>query len=188
MVRQATAADTETICEALARAFHDDPVASFCLPSERRRPRQLARFYEGRLGTLLSDELVFCDDEGHGAALWAAPDRWHVPMRELLANPAYNRHTPFALWGFNRLDRVHPRRPHFYLSILGVAPEAQGRGLGSQLLRPMLDRCDHEGVGAYLESSKERNVPFYERHGFRVTETVRFPRGPLMWAMWREAR
>lgn len=188
MIRQATAADTEAICAALARAFHDDPVAAFCLPSERRRPKQLRRFYAGRLRTLLPDELVVCDDERRGAALWAAPDRWHVPMRELLGNPSYNRRTPQALWGFARLDRIHPRRPHFYLSVLGVSPEAQGTGLGSQLLRPMLDRCDREGVGAYLESSKERNVPFYERHGFRVAQEVSFPRGPRMWAMWRDPR
>ena len=55
-------------------------------------------------------------------------------------------------------------------AILGVEPDAQGQGLGSQVLRPMLDRCDSEGVPAYLESSKATNVPFYERHGFRNIE------------------
>ena len=52
----------------------------------------------------------------------------------------------------------------------------------------MLERCDREGVGAYLESSKERNVAFYGRHGFRVTGETRFPRGPRLWLMWRDPR
>jgi hypothetical protein len=52
----------------------------------------------------------------------------------------------------------------------------------------VLEECDRDGVGAYLESSKERNVDYYARFGFRVTEEVRLPRGPRMWLMWRDAR
>jgi hypothetical protein len=30
-------------------------------------------------------------------------------------------------------------------------------------------------------------VPFYERHGFRVTGEVSIPRGgPTLWLMWRD--
>jgi ribosomal protein S18 acetylase RimI-like enzyme len=75
--------------------------------------------------------------------------------------------------------------PHCYLAILGVDPEAQRRGLGSRLLRPVLARCDRERVPAYLESSKEANIAFYERHGFAVTDEVALPRGPRLWLMWR---
>jgi len=47
---------------------------------------------------------------------------------------------------------------------------------------------DAEGLPAYLESSKESNVPFYERHGFAVTETFDLPDGPRLWLMWRDPR
>jgi hypothetical protein len=54
-------------------------------------------------------------------------------------------------------------------------------------MRPVLERCDGEGVPAYLESSKERNVPLYERNGFRVTEEMVVPNGgPKIWLMWRD--
>jgi hypothetical protein len=46
--------------------------------------------------------------------------------------------------------------------------------------------CEHERV--YLESSKERNIPFYERHGFHVTAEIQVPAGPVVWAMWRDPR
>ena len=42
-------------------------------------------------------------------------------------------------------------------------------GARDEVLAPVLERCDAEGVPAYLESSKESNVSFYRRHGFDVT-------------------
>jgi GNAT superfamily N-acetyltransferase len=189
VTRLATPADAPALCDALARAFHDDPVASWSLPSPRRRPGQLRRFYRERLRTLLPEELVFCDDEHRGAALWAPPDRWHVTVGELARIRIVTRRTPLFLAGARRVDAAHPAEPHFYLNVLGVVPEAQGSGIGSRLLAPMLERCDREGVPAYLESSKARNVPFYERHGFRVTGEVTMPLGgPRLWLMWREPR
>ena len=188
MIRPATSDDVPAICASLARAFHDDPVTSWALPSDTRRPVQSRRFFRERLRTLLPEEMVFCDEQRRGAAIWAPHDRWRSSVGELLRMRIVNRRTPAFLAGAVRVERAHPSEPHYYLAILGVAPEAQGEGLGSQLLQPMLERCDREGVAAYLESSKERNVTFYERHGFRVTGELTFPRGPKLWLMWREPR
>ena len=63
----------------------------------------------------------------------------------------------------------------------------QGRGAGTQLMQPVLQKCDKEGIPAYLESSKERNVPLYERNGFKVTKEMVVPAGgPKIWLMWRD--
>ena len=70
--------------------------------------------------------------------------------------------------------------------MLGTRPDRQGHGVGSTLLQPVLDICDREGIGAYLESSKESNIPFYRRHGFQVVEEIRLPKGPLVYPMWRD--
>jgi GNAT superfamily N-acetyltransferase len=91
-----------------------------------------------------------------------------------------------VLRGMHEVEKRHPKKPHYYLSILGVDPPHQGSGRGSALLAPMLRRCDTEGVGAYLETGTERNVRFYSRHGFRVTDEVPLPEGPPMWLMWRD--
>jgi ribosomal protein S18 acetylase RimI-like enzyme len=189
VVRIATREDVPALARSLARAFDDDPVAAFSNPRASSRERRLAFFFTGRMESLIDDELCFCDEERTGAALWAAPDRWHVPPREQLrALRLMSRRAVHATVGFARMERIHPKEPHFYLSVLGVDPHAQGRGVGSRLLAPMLERCDREGVPAYLESSKERNVEYYGRHGFRVTGEFRFPRGPAMWPMWRDPR
>ncbi len=194
-VRRATADDAAPLARTLARAFHDDPVACWACPPARLRPRLLERFYAVRLLQLLDEQEVWTDASHRAAALWAPPERWRTTLRQDLAlargmvAPRLLPRLPLVLHGMLGAERHHPQAPpHWYLAILGTGPEAQGRGLGSGLLAPVLERCDEDGVAAYLESSKERNIAFYARHGFRVTRELRLPRGPRLWAMWREPR
>jgi ribosomal protein S18 acetylase RimI-like enzyme len=98
------------------------------------------------------------------------------------------RNLPRMVSVLNLIEKTHPKEPpHYYLAVLGVEPELQGRGFGGALMQPVLSMCDSDRTCAYLESSKERNVVLYERHGFRVVEEVHLPKdGPPFWRMWRE--
>ena len=194
-IRRAVAADVPELARTLARAFQDDPVASWAYPPARLRPRALERFQATRLRQLLVHDEVWTTDDLACAALWAPPGHWHSTLRETaeivpaFAHPRLWPRVPIAAIGWDRLERSHPRKPpHFYLAVLGTDPRAQGRGLGSAVLSGVLEQCDGDGVAAYLESSKERNVDFYARHGFRVLEEIRLLRGPPMWKMWRDPR
>jgi ribosomal protein S18 acetylase RimI-like enzyme len=98
----------------------------------------------------------------------------------------FGRRLPHALGMITSLERHHPRADHYYLPYIGVAPTAQGHGLGTALLRPILDRCDRDGVPAYLEASNPRCARLYERLGFPTTATIRPLRAPPIQLMWRE--
>ena len=76
----------------------------------------------------------------------------------------------------------------FNLEIIGTAPEHQGKGSGTALLAPMVERADTEGVGMYLESSKESNIAYYRRFGFEVRRELHLKKGPTMWLMERPPR
>jgi ribosomal protein S18 acetylase RimI-like enzyme len=194
-VRRATEQDIPALAAMLARAFLDDPVASWAWRADDLRLGALERFQAARLRQLIAGEEIWTTDELTCAALWALPGRWHMTLRETamlvpcFLHPRLFARMPLVALGWEKLERGHPRRPpHFYLAVLGTDPEAQGRGFGSAVLGGVLEQCDRDGVGAYLESSKERNIDFYARHGFRVTGELRLPRGPVMWPMWREPR
>ncbi len=63
----------------------------------------------------------------------------------------------------------------------------QVQGLGSALMRPALDRCDADGVSAYLEASSERSAALYERLGFVHLGVLELPdEGPSLWPMQRQ--
>ncbi len=86
------------------------------------------------------------------------------------------------------MQQYHPKTPHWYLSMLGVDPARQGRGLGSALLKHTLSRVDDEHAVAYLESSNMKNVPLYERHGFEVMGVIQPGDFPPLVPMLRPAR
>ena len=189
-VHLARAADYQAISECLGRAFHDDPLAEFFFPDEARRPRRVAAFIHVVMQELAKHSRFVTTDPIHGAALWQAPS---PPKASLVGNL---RMASRMLWvagsAFGRIASMgdatqphHPHEPHWYLAVLGTEPDAQGRGIGSELLRGTLEECDRTGTLAYLESSKETNLPFYERHGFRVDADFCPPGGPKLWAMTR---
>jgi GNAT superfamily N-acetyltransferase len=190
--RRANAEDVGAIASTLARAFQDDPVAAWACPPEQLRPQLLERFFSMMVRMLLAGDEVWTLAGHEGAAVWAPPGGWRVDLREALAlapslvHPRVAWRLPLIGAGLARIERLQPEAPHFYLADLGTDPDRQGQGVGSALLRPTLAFCDRERVGAYLECSKERNIDFYARHGFRVQRPFDFPRGPRVWLMWRE--
>jgi ribosomal protein S18 acetylase RimI-like enzyme len=191
----AGSADVPALAEMLARAFLDDPVAIWACRPDSLRQGMLERFHAVRTRQMLAAGEVWTTPELSSAAVWAAPERWRSTLREdaalmrCLLRPRLIARLPLIALGLLGIERRHPSRPaHWYLAMLGTDPIVQGRGLGSSVLAPVLERCDLDAVGAYLESSKERNIDFYARHGFRVTRELRLPRGPTMWAMWRDPR
>ena len=82
------------------------------------------------------------------------------------------------------MKRRHLRAPHWYLWILGVEPELQGQGLGSELLRSLRARSEADGAPCYLETDKPTSVKLYEKHGFQVTSEETLPKVPVhLWFM-----
>ncbi len=83
-------------------------------------------------------------------------------------------------------EPLHPKEPHWYLSILMADPAIQGRGVGTALMDEALEVIDSEGVGAYLETNNESNVDYYAKFGFRVRSTLRpVPDAPPRYTLWR---
>jgi len=66
-----------------------------------------------------------------------------------------------------------------------VEPRSQARGLGADLMRHAVARCDEDGTLAYLESSNPRNISLYRRFGFEVIGEIRVGAAPLLTPMVR---
>ena len=192
-VRPATSDDLDPMTASLARAFEDDPVMRYLRGGGDAPPQRSEPFFRMLGRQHLPNGFVFTTDGRRGGALWAPPGKWKAPPTSLLrSGPVLAR-----LWGqhlvrnlgvLSKVEKLHPVEPHYYLAVLGTDPVEQGKGIGSALMRPVLERCDEEGIGAYLESSKHSNLAFYGRHGFEVTHEIELTDGPTIWPMWRAPR
>jgi GNAT superfamily N-acetyltransferase len=193
-VRKATAEDTPRLARALARAFYGDPVMRWVFPDDSRRLRQLERsgvsVYLKRV--CLPHGETYTTESVAGGALWLPPGKERLSLLDNLRLLPYlaaswGRDLPRALRSLSYVDSKHPHEPHYYLFVLGVEPGRQGQGMGTSLMRPILRRCEREGMPAYLEASAPRNRDLYARNGFEVVEEAELPGGgPPVWRMWRE--
>ncbi len=194
-LRRATREDSALLGEILADAFTDDPVFAWLIdPNLKHRDRRMRTFFTSMARTYLRQKKpCFIAGDGTAAAMWAAPGKWAFPISEMAIEAApqtaaFGRRLQRALRTQLQVESLHPKDPeHWYLGYLGARQAHQGKGLGSQLLREVLVKADADGTPAYLESSNERNVPLYERHGFKVTSEIRaLGKGPTIYLMWRD--
>jgi ribosomal protein S18 acetylase RimI-like enzyme len=186
--------------EVLARAFSDDPLMEYLLPDEDKRRHVLPWFFEkGVKYGQLYGEVYTTPDNVDGAALWLPPNDFTMTPFRMLRVGMLAAPFKFGLSTFSRFmsvmnytEHLHKRDvppDHWYLFLLGVEPERQGQGIGGRLIAPVIARADAQGLPCYLETSKERNVPFYQKHGFEVVVEGDLPKGgPHFWTMKREAK
>ncbi|MFD7105242.1 GNAT family N-acetyltransferase [Streptomyces celluloflavus] len=189
-VRPVMPEDVDTAVRTLADAFADYPFTRHVVAADdhQERVRRFQELFLTRVGMVYGR--VWVADGGRAVAVWTVPGQDPGPafaeVGPLIGELAGDRAAAFAS-AEQALEPHRPSEPAWFLATVGVAPQAQGRGLGSAVLRPGLVAAAQEGVPAFLETSSERNVRFYERLGFVVTASVALPDGgPRTWCMRRE--
>ncbi|MEU1818164.1 GNAT family N-acetyltransferase [Streptomyces roseifaciens] len=204
-IRRARPEERDAISLLLGESFMEDPVSGWVFPDEAHRRAVHPGFFGVFLDAALRDGWVDVTDDLSAAALWipvqaedgggagegAGSDEGQGDdeIGELLAmaDPENDRARIVA----ELTEAAHPGdRAHYYLPTIVAAPGRRGEGRGRALLTTVLDRCDEEGMPAYLEASNARSKGLYERLGFALTGTpIDLPDGgPRMWPMWREPR
>jgi GNAT superfamily N-acetyltransferase len=194
-------AEEPAVIAALARAFYDDPLFGFFVPNLVQQMKSLISF----MNSGVKDARRFGDiwvahhaGKVAGAAVWLPPGAYpRGPRRDLMT---YVRTMPTLVRSGRRIgravallgavDKAHHEvaGPHYYLGILGTDPEFQRTGAGSAVLAPVLERCDTEGLPAYLETQKESNIAYYARHRFELAQKIEVTGCPPIWTLLRPPR
>lgn len=186
-IAQATPDRLPALASVLGRAFAVEPMMRWPLCECDDVEERLIRAFEFFMEDPIRMGMVWEAGAAAGALILIpagqmdAVDDGNLAMRSV-----YQRED-----GARRFDRFwdwvgtkHPEEPLALLDSVAVEPAAQGRGIGSALIRFGLERARAAGHGAWIETGNPRNVPLYERHGFRVVEDADAPGGgPHVWFM-----
>lgn len=190
VVQTAAQTHAKPIVDVITLAFSSDPMARWSLPDPHVYLDVMPAVVRAFGSRAFESASAYYADGFQGAALWLAPGA--EPDGDLLLS-LFDAHAPRAvlpdlLGVFEQMGRFHPTEPHWYLPLIGVDPAWQGRGVGDALMRHALQRCDGDGLPAYLESSNPRNISLYRRHGFEVLGTIQVGASPVLTPMYRKAR
>lgn len=196
-----TVQQTRAAASSLAAALISDPfyrsVTVACGDDEAARLDMLAKYFALALVEgFQAGRVDLADSAGNGAAIWttdtplplrqAAYAQREAALRELLG-PQGTANFAAIVENMEHALAQHGLQDAWYLSIAGIAPAAQGRGLGASVLAPGLAAVDRAGAVCFLETYNERSLPFYGRLGFEVagrhTEAVT---GADYWLMLRQ--
>ena len=167
------------VCISLAEALIDDPfyraVTIESGDDEESRQAILAEYFD----------LAIVEAQGIGEVRYAGADGaalWHTnetSNNDIEIHVAARKQALAKLLGARGFDNYlrisESKAEHvpqelfdgWYLSILGVRPQAQGKGLAQRLLQITLSRADRQDAICFLETFNPLSLPFYRRLGFR---------------------
>lgn len=177
---RATLNDKELVADILTRSFVDNKSVNYIIKQDEKKEQRLKRLmeYSFDICNLFGD--VFISDDRKACALVVIPDRKKVTLKTILLDAKMALsvtgllNIKKAISRESAIQKIHPDVPLYYLWFIGVEPSRQGHGTGSKLLNEIIQKGLSENRTICLETSTTKNIPWYEKHGFKIYRELDF--------------
>ena len=181
--------DLDRLAEAAADAYQDYPLHNW-FTNGKYDAEASKLIMQISLKTMTEDAVIYADSEElNGFAVWLPFGFTGSKTLPFLLNGGLSlilhsgpgiigrllRYETYAM----ELKKEFTDHFDWYLYNLSIKKEAQGKGLASKLMRPMLQFCDDEKMVAYLETNKEANVSLYRHYGFELMKKALIPKSSV---------
>jgi ribosomal protein S18 acetylase RimI-like enzyme len=186
-MRKATTADKHFILDLLTQSFTDNKSVNYVVRQDQKRLVRIRKLMDYSFNMCQTFGEVWVSDRQQACALILFPDKKDFSLRSLF----WDIKLAIGAIGINRVNIVlqrealikasHPKEKIAYLWFVGVEPTMQGKGIGSSFVREVIEACKLKQRPIYLETSMERNLPFYNRLGFEMVRT--FDLGYILYQM-----
>ena len=182
--------DLDRLAQVATDAYRDYPLHNW-LTKGKYDPVASTLLMQVTLKTMTEDAVIYADsEEMNGFAAWLPFGFEGNKTLPFLMNGGLKLffHAGFGLIGrlltyenyAMGLKKQYTNNYDWYLFNLSIKKDAQGKGIASKLMRPMLAFCDDERMVAYLETNKEQNVGLYKHYGFDLMREEMIPKTPVM--------
>jgi GNAT superfamily N-acetyltransferase len=172
----------QTLAEALYGALENDPFYISLLSSisdEAEKRNALIKYMDYSMTEAEQYGYLYLPvGHNHGASIWSKPldaatellkqQQKKAFLKDELGEGALAIYLEITGFMASKADELIAPDA-WYLSIVGLKPEFQGKGLGGGLIKPILDKTDQQNLTTYLETFTPANISFYKRIGYETT-------------------
>ena len=162
--------------------FNDDLHVWF-FPDIKTRLRKLEFLYQFKLQTQLKLSYKV-SSKLEGLCIWESPDDHQsaITIYDLIYGfslvfrvgiISLFKMIKYRIWSTKIRNSINANR-YWYLDVVVVSPEYQGKGFASQIIKPFLENTKYVGESVYLETQNINNVPIYEKYGFKLLKSQKF--------------
>jgi ribosomal protein S18 acetylase RimI-like enzyme len=182
--------DIDRLAEIAADAYRDYPLHNW-LTKGKYDAKASKLIMQISLKTMTEDAVIYADSEElNGFAAWLPFGFEGNKTMPFLMNGGLKlifhsglgiigRLLTYETYAMN-LKKKFTDNYDWYLYNLSIKKDAQGKGIASKLMRPMLQFCDDERMVSYLETNKDVNVSLYKHYGFDLMKEEMIPKTTVM--------
>ena len=172
--------DKITVIDILTQAFDRNQSINYIIPQDRKRKQRIEKLMAYSFDVCLEFGDVLLSDDRNACALIIYPDKKKTTINSIL----WDANFAFSCVGVSGIKRVldreakiksfHPKEPFTYLWFIGVDQKFQGKGIGSAFLKEIIEQSQMQKRPIYLETSTQKNVPWYKKNGFEIFNELDF--------------
>ncbi|MGO1243920.1 GNAT family N-acetyltransferase [Sphingobacterium sp. JB170] len=177
MIR-ASKSDRKLVVELLTQSFKDNQSVNYIIQQDRHRFQRIRALMHYSIEVCLLFGDVWLSQDKKACALILYPQLKKTTLRSLWLDVTLIFQAigvgsiAKAIKREKRIKEKQTKNPMAYLWFIGVDPLYQGSGIGSRLLKEVIAHAEAKGLPIYLETSTERNLPWYQDFGFRIYDKL----------------
>ncbi len=166
--------DKEIVTDILAQSFDDNQSVNYITKQDKKRAMRIRKLMAYSFEVCYLFGNVFLTENKKACALILYPDKKKTTLRSILLDIQLIfscigiENLKKALARETRIKQLQPKGMLCYLWFIGVKPECQNRGIGSNLLNNILKESEKKKRPVYLETSTLKNLPWYNKFGFTI--------------------
>lgn len=166
--------DKQLIIDILTKSFEDNKSVNYIIKQDSKRIDRIRNLMDYSFEVCYMFGDVFLSDDRTGCALIVKPEKKKTTLKSILLDiklilkSTGVGNVKKAMDREGKIKKLQPQETTYYLWFIGVDPKDQNKGTGSTLLRDVIKQGELKNRPVTLETSTLKNIPWYEKFGFKV--------------------
>ncbi len=166
--------DKNLVVDILTKSFDTNQSVNYIVKQDKNRIKRVRALMDYSFEVCYMFGNVFLSDNKKACALILFPDRKKTTLTSILLDIKLILscvglgNIKKALGRESKIKKIQPNELMYYLWFIGVDPEYQNTGIGSELLNAIITDSHLKKRTIYLETSTLKNLPWYQKFGFQI--------------------